>query len=53
MPYTATKERHHDKLSGRFNCQICGVEVHAWSGVHDFFDWMIDKAEAPVFGKRK
>jgi hypothetical protein len=53
MPYTATKERHHEKLSGSFKCQICATEVHAWSGDHDFFDWKIDKVEAPVFGRRK
>src|SRR6202035_2660832 len=50
MPYTATKEEHPDKRSGSFNCQICGVEVHAWSGAYDFFGWETDKANAPVFG---
>jgi hypothetical protein len=53
MPYTATKEPHPDKHSGSFNCEICGVEVHAWSGPYDFFDWTIDKAESPAFGKRR
>jgi len=52
MPYAATKEGHAEKRSGSFNCQICGTEVHAWSGLHDFFDWKIDKTESPVFGKR-
>ena len=53
MPYTATKELHADKHSGSFNCKVCGIEVHAWSGPYDFFDWKADKAEAPVFGKKK
>ncbi len=53
MAYTATKEQHSDKHSGSFNCRICGTEVHAWSGLYDFFDWKFDKVEAPVFGKRK
>ena len=53
MPYTATKEEHPDKRTGSFNCQICGVEVHAWSGAYDFFNWKTDKASAPVFGKKK
>jgi hypothetical protein len=53
MPYTATKEEHPDKRSGSFNCQICGVEVHAWSGAYDFFGWETDKASAPIFGKKK
>jgi len=53
MPYTATKEEHPDKHTGSFNCQICGVEVHAWSGDYDFFNWKTDKASTPVFGKKK
>jgi hypothetical protein len=53
MPYTATKEEHPDKRSGSFDCQICGVEVHSWSGAYDFFGWETDKASAPVFGKKK
>lgn len=53
MPYTATREEHPDKHTGSFNCRICGVEVHAWSGPYDFFDWKTDKAKSPVFGKKK
>ena len=53
MPYTVTKEEHPDKHTGSFNCQICGVEVHAWSGDFDFFNWKTDKATPPVFGKKK
>jgi predicted RNA-binding Zn-ribbon protein involved in translation (DUF1610 family) len=53
MPYTVTKEEHPDKHTGSFNCQICGVEVHAWSGDYDFFNWKTDKASPPVFGKKK
>ena len=53
MPYSATKEEHPDKRSGSFSCNICGGEVHAWSGVYDFFDWKTDKAKSPVFGKKK
>jgi len=36
-----------------FDCQVCGSEVHAWSGLYDFFGWKVDKADAPVFGKKK
>jgi predicted RNA-binding Zn-ribbon protein involved in translation (DUF1610 family) len=53
MPYTATREEHPDKHSGSFMCRVCGGEVHAWSGVYDFFDWKTDKAKPPVFGKKK
>ena len=53
ISYTATREQHPDKHSGSFNCTVCGIEVHSWSGDADFFDWKIDKAEAPVFGKKK
>ena len=53
MPYAATKEGHAERRSGSFNCQICGTEVHAWSGLHDFFDWKIMKTDSPVFGKKK
>ena len=48
----AAKEEHPDKHTGSFNCQICGVEVHAWSGDYDFFDWQVDKPEMRDFGKR-
>ena len=53
LPYAATKELHPDQHSGSFDCQVCGSEVHAWSGLYDFFGWKVDKADAPVFGKKK
>jgi predicted RNA-binding Zn-ribbon protein involved in translation (DUF1610 family) len=51
--YVATREEHEDKRSGSFKCNICGAEVHAWSGYHHFFDWKANKTSAPGFGKRK
>jgi hypothetical protein len=53
MDYAATKEQHPDKRSGSFNCKICKGEVHTWSGLYDFFDWKVNKANSPVFGKKK
>ena len=53
MNYAATKEQHPDKHSGSFKCKVCTTEVHAWSGVYDFFDWRVDKKRSPVFGKKK
>jgi hypothetical protein len=52
MAYIATKELHPDKRSGSFNCKVCAIEVHAWSGPYDFFGWKADQAKSPVFGKR-
>ena len=52
LPYTATREHHPDKHSGTFSCEVCGSMVHAWSGQYDFFDWKVDQASSPVFGKR-
>jgi len=52
LAYTATKEQHPAARSGSFACEICGVEVHAWSGNDDFFDWKVDQPKTPVFGKR-
>jgi hypothetical protein len=52
LPYSATKEQHSGKHSGSFACEVCGSEVHAWSGNHDFFDWKVGQSEPPVFGKR-
>jgi hypothetical protein len=46
-------EQHPDKHSGSFNCTVCEVEVHAWSGAYDFFGWKIDQTKSPVFGKKK
>jgi hypothetical protein len=53
LAYIATKEAHPDQHSGSFNCQVCDIEVHAWSGPYDFFGWKVDKADSPVFGKKK
>ena len=52
LPYTATREHHPDKRIGSFSCDVCASEVHAWSGQYDFFDWKVDQASSPVFGKR-
>jgi predicted RNA-binding Zn-ribbon protein involved in translation (DUF1610 family) len=52
LTYAATKERHSTRHSGSFVCEVCGVEVHAWSANHEFFDWKIDQPKSPVFGKR-
>jgi hypothetical protein len=52
MSYTATKERQPDKHSGSFECIVCKTEVHAWSGLYDFFDWKVTKTRSPVFGKK-
>ena len=53
MNYTATKEQHPDKHTGSFECRVCQTEVHAWSGLYDFFDWKANNVGAPVFGKKK
>jgi transcription elongation factor Elf1 len=50
--YTATKEEQPTKRAGSFNCSICGAEVHAWSGYHDFFDWKAAKARFATFSKK-
>jgi hypothetical protein len=52
LPYAATREQHPTRHSGSFRCEVCGGKVHAWSGNYDFFDWQVDKAERPDFGKR-
>ena len=53
MDYDATREQHSDKHSGSFKCGICQAEVHAWSGLYDFFDWKAKPVKSPVFGKKK
>jgi len=53
MNYTATKEKHPDKHTGSFECRVCQTEVHAWSGLYDYFDWKTNNVGAPVFGKKK
>jgi hypothetical protein len=52
LPYSVTKEEHRTRHSGSFACEVCGTEIHAWSGNYDFFDWQVDKPEMPDFGKR-
>src|ERR1044072_4225713 len=52
LPYTATREHHPDKHSGKFKCEVCETKVHEWSGNYDFFDWKVDVVKSPVFGKR-
>lgn len=52
LPYTATREHHPDKHSGKFKCEVCDTKVHEWSGNYDFFDWKVDVVKSPVFGKR-
>jgi len=52
LDYAATKELHSSRHSGRFECRICQAEVHAWSGLHDFFDWKAQTVKSPVFGKK-
>jgi len=54
IEYAATKEQHSSRHSGSFKCEVCKAEVHAWSGVHDFFDWNAANMQStPVFGKKK
>jgi predicted SprT family Zn-dependent metalloprotease len=54
LDYAATKEQHSERRSGSFSCQVCKAEVHAWSGVYDFFDWRAaNVSSAPAFGKKK
>jgi hypothetical protein len=53
MDYDATREQHSDKHSGSFECRICKAEVHAWSGLYDFFDWKAKPVKSPVFGKKR
>jgi predicted RNA-binding Zn-ribbon protein involved in translation (DUF1610 family) len=52
VPYTATREQHADKQSGNFRCEVCGSKVHTWAGNYDFFDWKVDQAKSPAFGRR-
>ena len=52
LPYTATREDQLYKHSGSFSCEVCGANVHAWSGNYDFFGWKVDQPTSPAFGKR-
>ena len=47
-----TPRQRRSIQSGSFSCDVCGVKVHTWSGLYDFFDWKVDKMESPMFGKR-
>jgi len=37
--YETTQEHHPDNHFGKFKCQDCKTEVHAWSGVYDYIGW--------------
>ena len=52
MDYSATREQHQHKHSGKFECMVCQTEVHAWSGTHDYFGWKPIKKTSPVFGRK-
>jgi hypothetical protein len=52
LDYAATKEQHSTRHAGRFECRLCQAEVHAWSGLHDFFDWKAQTVKSPIFGKK-
>jgi hypothetical protein len=47
-----TKEQHPERRSGSFESKVCKTEVHARSGLYEFFDWTADKMMSPVFGKK-
>ena len=49
LPYTATRELHPDKHSGKFKCEVCETKVHEWSGNYDFFDWKVDVVKSPAY----
>ena len=54
LDYAATKEQNSERRSGSFKCKVCKAEVHAWSGLYDFFDWKAANVRsAPAFGKKK
>ncbi|WP_312014766.1 MULTISPECIES: hypothetical protein [unclassified Bradyrhizobium] len=52
MDYSATREQHQHKHSGKFECMVCQTEIHAWSGTHDYFGWKPIKKTSPVFGRK-
>ena len=35
--YRTTQTRK--RAVGKFNCEVCGGEVHVWSGHHDYTRW--------------
>ena len=53
MSYVATKEEHEHKRSGRFDCSVCGTEVHAWFGYYEYFNWEGIRPKVPAFGKKR
>jgi predicted SprT family Zn-dependent metalloprotease len=54
IDYAATKEQHSEMRSGSFTCKVCKAEVHAWSGIYDFFGWKpTNMTPAPAFGRKK
>jgi rubredoxin len=50
--YQSTQEQHPIRTSGSFKCQVCGIEVHSWSGIYDFFDWKAVEMKPMTFGKK-
>jgi hypothetical protein len=46
--YEATQEHRADNRFGKFKCQDCGTEVHAWSGIYDFVDWKAATMGPPI-----
>jgi len=52
MDYSATREQHRHKHSGKFECRVCQTEVHTWSGAHDYFGWKTITRRQPVFGRK-
>jgi hypothetical protein len=52
LPYSAIREPHATRQSGSFKCEVCGGDVHTWSGNDAYFDWKVAQQDAPVFGKR-
>ncbi len=37
--YSVTREQVPEQLSGEFDCQECGKQVHKWTGPFRFYDW--------------
>jgi hypothetical protein len=46
--YEATQEHHPDNHFGKFKCQDCQTEVHAWSGIYDYVDWKATTMGPPI-----
>jgi hypothetical protein len=50
--YQATQEQRPDKHFGSFKCEDCKAEVHAWSGIYDYFDWKAKKMGPLVWANK-